>query len=41
MTDTPAPSSDPNFIPIEGVVLVAGFGALCFHLVRKTRRAAR
>lgn len=31
----------PFFIPIEGVVLVAGFGALCFHLVRKTRRAAR
>ena len=29
----------PFVIPIEGVVLVAGFGALCVHLVRRARRA--
>ena len=29
----------PFFIPIEGVLLVAGFGGLCFYLVRRTRRA--
>jgi hypothetical protein len=29
----------PIFIPIEGVLLVGGFGFLCAYLVRRTRRA--
>ncbi len=29
----------PFFIPIEGALLIGGFGAFCFYVVRRTRRA--